>query len=337
MGLPSQTTQTFQMVGIREQLSDVIINIAPMDTPFFSGVKKGSAKTRTPEWQRDTLAIPSPTNKVVEGFDATNLQAVDPDRLKNITQLFEKTVQVSSTAQAVLAAGRSDELKYQVAKRGKELKRDIEMRLTGNWASVLGNASTAGEIAGFEAWIVTNAARGSGGSSGGFSGGIVSAATDGTPRAFTETLLKSTIQKCWNNGGDPTMIHLCGDHKQQASTFSGIATQYRDNSGAKMATILGSAGIYISDFGEHKLLANRFIGSSSGRTQDTPTGLYLGASSSSRSVLVADHSKWKVDFLQPFKTVPLAKTGHADRRMLFAELTLECAEERGSGVIADLS
>lgn len=335
MSLPSNTMQTFQMVGIREQLSDVIINIAPMDTPFFSGIRKGTAKTRTPEWQRDTLANPNPNNKVVEGYDATTLANTDPDRLKNVTQLFEKTVQVSSAAQAVLAAGRSDELKYQVAKRGKELKRDIEMRLTGNWGSVLGNASTAGEAAGYEAWLVTNTSRGVGGASGGFSAGTISAATDGTGRAFTEAELKSVIQKVWNNGGDPTMIHLCGDHKQQASAFSGIATQYRENSGAKMATILGAAGIYISDFGEHKLLANRFIGSGTGRTQDSGTGLYLGASV--RSVLIADHSKWKIDFLQPFKTVPLAKTGNSDRRMLYAELTLECAEERGSGIVADLN
>jgi len=323
------------MSGIREQLSDVIINIAPMDTPMFTGIKKGTATTRTPEWMRDTLDKPNPSNVVVEGADATNLSAVDPDRLKNITQLFEKTVQVSSTAQAVKAAGRSDELKYQVAKRGKEIKRDVEMRITGNWASVLGNSTTGGQAAGFESWIVTNASRGSGGAAGGFSAGIVSAATDGTGRAFTEALLKSTIQSCWNNGGDISQIHLCGDHKQQASAFSGIATQYRQNDGTKDATILGAAGIYVSDFGTHKLLANRFIGSGTGRTLDTETGLALGASV--RSALLVDPSKWKLVFLQPFKTTPLAKTGHSDRRMLFAELTLECLEERGSGVVADLN
>lgn len=336
MTLPSGTTQTFQMTGIREQLSDVIINIAPMDTPFFSGIGKTTAKTRTPEWLRDTLANPSPTNAIVEGVDATNATATDPDRLKNIAQLFEKTVQVSSTAQAVKAAGRSDELKYQVAKRGKEIKRDMEMSMCGNFTSVLGNATTAGVLAGFPAWMVTNVSRGSGGSSNGFSAGIVTAATDGTPRTFTEALLKTVIQKCWNNGGDIQTIMMVGDHKQQASAFAGIATQYRQNEGVKKATILGAAGIYVSDFGEHKLVANRFLGAGTGRTLDTTTGLALGANSASREVLLVDPSKWKAAFLQPFRTVPLAKTGHADRRMLFAEMTLECLEERGSGVVADL-
>lgn len=337
MPAPAGTTQTFQMVGIKEQVSDVIINIAPMDTPFFTMVPKGTAKTRTPEWLRDTLANPSPTNIVVEGNDPTNLTAVDPDRIKNVTQLFDKVVQVSSTAQAVAAYGRSDELKYQVAKRGKEIKRDIEMRSLGNYSSVLGNATTGGEMAGYEAWMVTNVSRGATGASAGYNTGtgIVTKATDSTSRVFTEALLKSTIQTCWNNGADVDTVMMTGSHKQLASAFTGIATQYRENTGSKNATILGAAAVYISDFGEHKLIANRFGSAGTGRTLDATTGLALGASV--RSVLLIDKTKWKFDFLQPFKTVPLAKTGHADRRMLFAELTLECKEERGSGIIADLT
>lgn len=335
MSVLSGTVQTFAMTGIREQLSDVITNIAPMDTAMFSLVPKTKATTRTPEWLRDTLANPDPTNAKVEGDDAANLNAVEPDRLKNIVQLYEKTLGVSSTAQAVKAAGRSDELKYQVAKRGKEMKRDIEMRMCGNYSSVLGNSSTAGQMAGFPAWMVTNVSRGSGGTSNGFSGGLVTLATDGTGRAFTETLLKSVIQKCWNNGGDIKYIMMCGDHKQQASAFPGIATQYRENEDTKKATILGAAGVYVSDFGTHKLVANRFVGAGTGRSLDSGNGLALGASV--REVLLVDPSKWKLAFLQPFKTVPLAKTGHADRRMLWAELTLECLEERGSGVVADLN
>ena len=339
MAAPAGTTQTFQMTGIREQLADAIINIAPMDTPLFSTIKKGTAQSRTPEWLRDTLANPNPVNITIEGNDPTNLTATDPDRIKNVMQLMDKTLQVSSSAQAVKAAGRSDELKYQVAKRGKELKRDIEMRIAGNYSSVVGNATTGGEMGGYEAWMVTNVSRGATGVSGGYSTGtgIVTKSTDGTTRAFTEALLKGTIQTCWNNGADISLIMLTGAHKQQASAFTGIATQYRDSKATNMAptTILGAAGVYISDFGEHKLIANRFIGAGTGRTLDATTGLALGASV--RSALLVDPSKWKLAFLQPFTTVPLAKTGHADRRMLFAELTLECLEERGSGIIADLT
>ena len=162
-------------------------------------------------------------------------------------------------------------------------------------------------------------------------------ATDGTGRPLTEALLKTVLTACWNNGGMIDLIMMPGSMKQLSSTFTGIATQYRDSKATNMAptTILGAAGVYISDFGEHKLIANRFIGAGTGRTLDATTGLALGASV--RSALLVDPSKWKLAFLQPFTTVPLAKTGHADRRMLFAELTLECLEERGSGIIADLT
>ena len=337
MAAPTGTTQTFQMVGIREQLSDVILNISPMDTPLTSSIKKGSIESRTPEWLRDTLRKPNPVNAQIEGNDTSGITTIDPERLKNVTQLFDETVIVSSTAQAVKAAGRSNELKYQVAKSGKALKRDMEQRFCGNYASVLGNATTAGQAAGFEAWIVTNASRGVGGASGGFQSGtgLVTAATDGTTRAFTETLLKTTIQTCWNNGGMIDLVLMPGSIKQTASTFSGIATQYRENSGIKQASILGAAAVYISDFGEHKLVPDRFVGAGAARTLDATTGLALGASV--RSALLVDPDKWKLMFLQPFKTVELAKTGHSDRRMLFAELTLECLEERGNGIVADLT
>ena len=63
--------------------------------------------------------------------DPGDVAAGQPDRLKNIVQLFDETVIVSDTAQVVDAAGRSNELKYQVAKSGKALKRDIER--VGTW------------------------------------------------------------------------------------------------------------------------------------------------------------------------------------------------------------
>jgi hypothetical protein len=137
-------------------------------------------------------------------------------------------------------------------KRSKELKRDMEARLTGNYASVAGNSGTARECAGFEAWIQTNYDRGAGGSSTAFSGGIQAAATDGTQRAYTETLLKNALQLAWTNGGDPTMIMVGAFNKKVMSGFSGIADQVRDT-GNKRATIVGAADVYVSDFGQAQI------------------------------------------------------------------------------------
>lgn len=330
MAVAANTVQTFAMIGIREDLSDVITMTDPTEVPFYSGCKKKTAKNRTPEWQVDALAAPDPDNANVEGDEATNDSTVQPERRKNVVQLFDKVVEVSSTARAVETAGRGDELAYQVIKKGKELKRDFEARFTGNFASVLGAAGTAGKAAGAEAHIKTNVSRGATGASGGFNSGtgLIAAATDGTLRTATEALLKDVIQQAWTNGGEPDKIMVNGLMKQKFSGFTGIATQYRDNPGTKAAVIIAAADVYKSDFGLHSIVPNRFMSYGTGRAT-TDAG-------KNRSALVLDMSSWSVDFLQPIKQTDLAKTGHSDRKMIFAEATLECSDEKKNGVLADI-
>lgn len=319
MAVPSNTVQTFAMVGVREELSDVITNISPMEVPFYSMARKGKTKSRSPEWQKDALAAADPTNAVIEGDDVTADAAGQPTRLKNYVQLMDKVVSVSTSGQAVETAGRSNELKYQVAKKGKELKRDIEARLTGNYASVVGNASTAGKCAGIEAWIETNVNIAGDGAVGGFDTGtgLVDAATDGTQRAFAESQIKEVVREAWVAGGEPDRIMVGPFNKQAFSGFAGIATQYRENSGMRRATILGAADVYVSDFGEHRVVPNRFM--------------------RDRTALVLDMSTIEVKFLQPFTTTPLAKTGHNDKRLLACEFTLCVSDEASNGKVADLT
>lgn len=332
MTVPTNAVQTFAQVGIREELSDAISNIAPTETPFFSSIRKGTTKSRTPEWLKDTLRDPSPTNAAVEGDDVTGSAMAQPARLKNVVQLFDDVVVVSDTARAVETAGRQDELKYQVAKTGKALKRDVEMRICGNYASVVGNASTAGLLGGAESWITTNHDSGSGGSRGGFNSGtgVVDIATDGTPRTYTETLLKNVVKATWDAGGEPSMIMMTGAKKQTASSFAGIATQSNEINGQNKVVVYGATDIYKSDFGQHKFVPNRFMGAGTGRS--ATNGLYAGL-----SALVIDPSTWEVKFLQPWTVTPLARTGHAEKRLLKAELTLCCKNEAANGIVADLS
>jgi hypothetical protein len=316
MTVPSDTTQTYGVVGRREDLTDVIHDLSPTEVPFQSAIGKGEAKNTFHEWQTDALASASGDNKVVEGDDPANDAATATVRLGNYTQLSDKVIQVSSTQRASNNAGRGDELSYQLMKRSKELKRDIETRITGNYASAAGNASTARECAGFEAWIQTNESLGATGTSTAFSAGIQAAAGDGTQRAYTEALLKDVLQLCWENGGEPSMVMVGAFNKKQMSAFSGIADQVRDT-GNKRATIVGAADVYVSDFGSLNIIANRF--------------------SRSRTALVVDPSMWKLCYYQRFKTEDLAKTGHSDRKMLSVEFTLESCNEKASGRVADLT
>lgn len=315
MTVPSGTTQTYQVVGRREDLTDVIHDVTPTDTPFMSAIGKGTASNTFHEWQTDALAAATSANAVIEGDDPANDTLTATVRLGNYTQLADKVIQVSSTQRAANNAGRGDELSYQLMKRGKELKRDIESTLTSNNASVAGAAGVARKAAGFEAWIQTNDDRGAGGSNTAFTGGIQAAATDGTQRAYTETALKNVLQLCWENGGDPNLVMVGAFNKKVMSGFTGIADAVRDT-GSKRATIVGAADVYISDFGQLDIVANRF--------------------SRSRSALVVDPSMWKLCYYQRFNTTDLAKTGHSDRKMLAVEFTLESCNELSSGVVADL-
>lgn len=316
MAVTADTVQTYGVVGRREDLTDVIHDLTPTDTPFMSAIMKGSCSNTYHEWQTDALAAASGTNAVIEGDNPANDAITPTVRLGNYTQLSDKVIQVSSTQRAAKNAGRGDELSYQLKKASKELKRDMETSLTGNYASAAGAAGTARTLAGFEAWIQTNDSRGSGGSNTAFSGGIQAAATDGTQRTFAEGLLKDVLQLCWENGGDPSMVLVGAFNKKQMSAFAGIADQTRDT-GNKRATIIGAADVYVSDFGQVDIVASRF--------------------SRTRSALVVDPAMWKLCYYQPFSTTDLAKTGHADRKMLAVEYTLEACNEKGSGVVADLT
>lgn len=319
MAVPSNTIQTPSRVGNREDLSDIIYDISPTETPFVTAIGKGSADAVYHEWQTDTLVAADADNANVQGDDVANDSRPATTRVGTYTQLMDKVVGTSSTQQAVKAAGRGKgEHAFQLAKAMKELKRDMEARATQNKASVAPTSSVAGKTAGALAWLTTNTSLSGAGSpaNGGFSGGIVAAATNGTQRAFTEQLFKPVLQSIWTNGGDASLCIVGAAQKVAASSFVGIADQRRET-GNKRATIIGAADVYVSDFGEVTFVADRFC--------------------STRDALLVDPSMWSVDTLQPLQRTPLAKTGHAERDMIFVEWALKCNNEAASGAVRDLT
>lgn len=319
MAVPGNTFQRSNKVAIRESLHDTISNIAPTQTPFVSNIGSGSANQTYEEWLTDTLAAADATNAVINGDDAANDALTDAIRLGNYTQLMDKVVGISTTTQAAKSAGNQTKMPYQMLKKSKEIKRDMEKAACGNFAAVPLADGTAGRSAGAVAFTRTNGSRGAGGAaatlSGTTSGYVNAAATNGTLRTVTEAMLKDAVQDAWNEGGEPTMAIMSGPIKQTFSTFTGIADQRRET-GNKAATIIGAADVYVSDFGNVSFVPSRFT-----------TG---------RDVLVIDPSLWEILYLQRFSTTDLAKTGHADRKLLAVEWTLKCANELGNANIADV-
>lgn len=317
MAVPTDTTQTYGVIGRREDLTDEIHNIDPTDTPFMTAIRKGTASNTYHEWQTDSFRAASGTNAKVEGDDIANTALTATVRLGNYTQITAERIQVSTSQRAANNAGRGDELEYQATKTATALKRDMETTMTGNYASVAGNSSTARKSASFEAWIQTNDSRGSGGSNTAFSGGIQAAATDGTQRVFTESLLKDVLDAVFTAGdGRPTQILVGAFNKRQMSGFAGVADSIRDT-GSKRATIIGAADVYVGDYHSLDIIPSRF--------------------SRTRSALVVDPRMWKLCYYDRFQTKKLAETGLSEARLMFAEWTLEACNEKASGVVADLT
>lgn len=310
MGAITNTFTTASAVGNREDLTDVIYNISPMDTPFMSAIKKAKATAIKHEWQTDSLAAAA-NNKVNEGDDyvSTFTAVTATSRVNNYCQISKKNGIISGTQQAVRTAGRKDEFAYQVAKRGKELKRDIEFALTQNQTN---SSSDPRQTTGLEGWCATNCLFGSGGAAP--VPGSNTAPTAGTTRAFTESLLKTNLQNIWTSGGNPTMLMLGGTLKQEVSTFTGNSTRMDKGEDQKL---YASIDVYVSDFGQLKIVPNRF--------QATSVAFQL------------DLDYWALAYLRPFATQELAKTGDADKFLINTEYCLEARQEAASGQIRDLS
>lgn len=273
------------------------------------------------EWQTDALAAAG-NNRQIEGDDATILTAAPTTRLNNYCQISSKAISVSGTEiDGMNPAGRKNELSYQIAKRSKELKRDMELSITQNQASSAGSATTPRSSASMESWIATNktsVGQGTSQTTPGFSGGTVAAPTDSSVTGtLTEAALKSVLQSVWTAGGDPDVIIVGAGTKQKMSTFTGIATQYRENSGVKQATILAAAAVYVSDFGELRIEPDRF--------------------SRDRTALILDTDYWSVNYLRTFRQFELAKTGDSEKREMLAEWTLVSKNEKASGKITDIN
>jgi hypothetical protein len=311
MAQPSETFDTYDSIGEREDLSDVIYNISPTDTPFLSSAAKTQATAVLHEWQTDSLATAVTDNKVIEGDEATADAVTATTRLSNSSQILDKVVTISGTQEAVDKAGRASEIAYQVAKKAKELKRDLESSLCSNNAEVTGSASAARQLGGLGSWVATNDVFGTGGASGGLGN---TARTNGTQRAFTEAQLKSVIKSVWNAGGNPQIIMVGPFNKQKLSGFTGNSTRF--DAGAD-ATLYTSVDVYASDFGQTQVIPNRF--------------------SRDREAWVLDMDFWGVAFLRDFTMHELAKTGDTEKRQLLVECTLESRNEAASGMIADLT
>lgn len=317
-GIATGTFTTFAAKGIREDLSDIIYNVSPTETPFVTKAGKGSISNTFFEWQTDALAAAATDNQQLEGDDITSYDAVTATvRLGNYAQISRKTAVVSDTQDAVNAAGRKSELAYQISKKGAELKRDIAQNLLDNIACVAGNTTTARVTGTLAAFIKTNYDKASGGVVPVYTTTPSDVWTNGTQRAATETIFKNVLKQCYDSGANISEVLVGSWVKQVVSGFSGISTQFTTANGRAPTTIMGAADVYVSDFGSVMITPNRF--------------------QLSRNAYFMDWDMVSIDYLRPFQATPLAKTGDAEKRLILAEYGLRVKNEKGLGIATDLS
>lgn len=319
MAVITHTVTTNSIKGIREDLSDVIYNISPTETPFMANASRGSETNTFFEWQTDALEAADNTNAQLEADDITTYDAITPTvRLGNYMQISRKTVVIGGTTEAVKKAGRKSEKSYQIAKKGKELKRDMEKILIGtNQGAAAGNDTTIRYTGTVLAFVKSNVNKAADGSNPTYTTLPSGTRTDGTARPFTETLLKDVLAQGYTAGADFDMLMVDATNKQTVSGFNGIATKTYQMTNAKKAAIIGAADVYVSDFGVITVVPNRFQ-----RHQDA---------------FLFDFEYIEVAYLRPFFTEDLAKTGDASKTMMLVEYGLKVHAENALGIVADLS
>ena len=302
---------TYSAKGNREDLSNIIYNISPTETPVMSSIGRRNATNVNFDWQTESLPTVDLNNAKEEGFELARSTSTATVRPTNVVQISERDATVTGSQQKSNAAGKTNEMARQMSIASKALKRDMESILCQNQPKVVGNTTTARKTRALEHWLTTNVSRGATGAAAVSETAVM---TDGTQRAFSETLLKAALQQSYTAGAEPSIILVGPVNKVKLSDFTG-RSQARQNVGAE--TIQQAVSVYASDFGDIKVVPSRF--------------------NRERTALLLDPEYAKVAFFRNFEQQEMAKIGDADTRVIVAEWGLEVSNEAAHAAIFDLT
>jgi len=311
MAQPTNTFDSYDAVGIREDLSDIIHDVSPEETPLYSACGKSKARNTYHEWQTDALRS-SAANAHIEGDETAAEARTATVRLGSYTQIFKNAVIIPGTDEGLDKAGRAKEMAYQTLKIAKEQKLDIEKALFANNARVAGSATAARELAGLPSWIVTNIDEA--GDATAATGDGTDARTDGTAAAFSQTRFDGVMQSIWESGGNPDSVYLSAFQMNVALGFDGNNNQ-RSNITAESEKVIKHMSVYVTPWGTVK-----FVPSREQRGSD---------------VFVIQDDMFEVAVLRPTKNEALAKDGDYEKRQVVTELTLVSKNEKASGAVYD--
>jgi hypothetical protein len=313
MGQPTNTFSSYDAVGNREDLADIVYNVDPTETPYLSSMPKGKATSTKHEWQTRALTAASGSNAVIEGDDATTDAATANTRLYNYRQISDKVALVTGTQEVLDKAGATSEMARQMADRMKELKRDVETTLLQNIAHAVGTDTTASKAAGLATYIKTNISKDAGGTAAAGTGADIY--TNGTARALLEEYVEAALVTGWTNGAKPTKGFLNAFQKRKFATFSGSSQKNIDGASKK---VINSVDFYVDPMGTEVSLVP---------CRQMPTDM----------IYFLDMEYVKFCTVRNFTTHDLAKTGDSMRKQIIVEYTQEVCNEKAHCGVFDLT
>lgn len=302
--------ETRDAKGNREDLSDAIYNIDPFDTPFMSTIGRRNVSNVQYDWQTEELPEADATNAQPEGFELARTAGTPTVRRSNVAQISKRDATVTGSQEKANAAGKASEMAHQMAIKSKVLKTDIEKIALSAQAKDDGSDDGIRRTRAFQHWLATNTRRGAGGAA---AVSETAAMTAGTQRALTETLVRTVMQTCYDNGAKPTTLITNSVNKLTVDGFQGRANT-RHNVSAD--TAVQGISVYASDFGNLKVMLDRWLSQS--------------------TVLLVDPEYARMAYYRNFQQTPLAKIGDAETRMIVAEWGVQVDNEKAHGAIFDV-
>jgi hypothetical protein len=316
-GAHSAYDEAIGTAGNREDLSSVIYDLSPTETPVVSAIKKKKATAINHEWLVDELSAPG-DNKAIEGFDSVVADYTPRSRLSNYTQILSKNAAVTGTQEKVLKGGNvKSEMAYAMARRMKEMKRDLEFAIIGqDNAKVAGDDSTAREMGSLSSYLTTNFIGETGSVAPAGNGSLTSYSVSGTNAALDQAKVDEALQSLWtNSGGNENVMMIVGAaDKGRISGFTNANTRYVTTDDKKL---VASIDVYDGDFHTVKVVADRYI--------------------KANSAFIIDPEYLAMAELRPINSFDLAKVGDSMRKQIVWETTLEVCNEKAHAHIVDLT
>jgi hypothetical protein len=298
---------TFDIVGKKEDVSPIISNISPTDYPFTSLTGAESVKNTLFQWQEDSLRSPA-ANAQVEGFTPNPTARAATTMRSNVTQIFQDTFQIAATTDAVSTYGRAKESAYQASKAMESLKADYEYACVGADAAqvVPADNTTARVFTGVQRQVAA--------------ANIVK--TGAAATALDESKLLSAMQKSYAGGAKPTIILVTPARALTIADFAKASGRYRVfNNGTKDRALINVVDLYVSPFGESKVVISRHIKANSDDT---------GA-----DTLLFEPKQWSKVTLRPWTRETLAKTGDNTAMMIVGEFSLKHKNQLASALVRE--